>query len=170
VAAAARAAPDPAPPEQDAGPEAGEPEPAAPLVPEPEPAAPLVVPEPAAPVGAAPVIPPVDIVNDAQLRVAAAAPQLAGVWRGRVGPTVPWETIVCALCGQPAGQIKLEPNPGQRDGPTWHMRTVDPATKTWAVSGPRHRTRRTSVIGEAPIFAMSWCEENRLCCPQQVPA
>ena len=167
AAAAAPAAPDPAAPDHDHGLEVGEPEPAAPPVPEP------AAPEPAAPMGAAPahLIPPVDIVNDdAPRRVAAVAPQLAGSRRGRIGPTVPWENVVCTLCGQAAGQVKLEPNPGQRDGPTWHMRTMDPETQTWAVSGARHRSRRISVIGEDPQFAISWCKENRICCPQHLPA
>ena len=104
----------------------------------------------------------VDRVEDQPVRAAPLVPPVrAGRRAGRLGPAVPWEVVACTLCGQEAGQIRLEPAPGLRDGPTWCMRTKDPATGTWAENGPRHRRRRTHIVGESANFAKLWVQENR---------
>ena len=104
-------------------------------------------------------------VEDQPVRAAPLVPPVrAGRRAGRLGPAVPWEVVACTLCGQEAGQIRLEPAPGLRDGPTWCMRTKDPATGTWAENGPRHRRRRTHIVGESANFAKLWVQENRVCC------
>ena len=137
------------------------------VIAEPEPAAAeagfVVAPGPEGPaIEPPPVV--VDIVSDGLPPGPAAAPRPAGVARrGRFGAALQWDTVLCTLCGEEARQFKLEPSPGLRDGPSWIMRTKDPTTQEWAVSGPRHRTRRISVVGEDPQFARDWCQTGRIC-------
>jgi len=150
--------PVPLPPAEAPGP-AQPPEPVAPLL--------AVLPLPAA------VVPPaVDVVVDRNAPVGAVVPPGQPVQKraraGPVGPLIPWEPICCDVCHVPAGQIKLEPAPGQRDGPSWVMRVRDPATDVWPTQGARFRTRRTSVVGEDDSFAKAWVQKNRTCCPQPV--
>ena len=76
-----------------------------------------------------------------------------------------WEDVPCASCGLIAGQIKYDPAPGSRDGPSWIMRVEDPAAPgKWPQFGHYFRTRRTSVVGELAAFATEWVTENH-CCP-----
>jgi hypothetical protein len=171
---------------------AGSEEPEAPVVEEPEP----VTLEPELPAAVAPgpevpalplplaavvaVVAAVDIVaeDDGRPGGAAAAPRPAGlVRRAHVGEYLTWETVQCDVCGAEGGQMKLNPLPGNRDGPTWHMRVRDPVTLQWPTSGARIRARRTSVVGDSPAFGLSWCQTNRTCCglpaaviPAAVPA
>lgn len=138
-------------------------EPSADVADVPEAAAPD--PEPDEPVAPVPPIPAVDLViADGQPRPAAVV-GLRPAQRAAQGQLILWEAVACTVCGHDAGQYKLEPNPGRRDGPTWHMRTMDPSTNAWAVQGARHRTRRTSVVGDSPDFAINWVQHNRVCCP-----
>ena len=122
---------------------------------------------------------PVDIVDDAGAEVANAevanaagqAPDQGGgvVRRGRAAAfAVPWEMVLCEACGAEAGQYKFEVSPGLRDGPSWVMRTQD-NLGAWPTSGPRFRTRRTSVVGDDASFAKKWCQTNRICCAYVAP-
>jgi hypothetical protein len=113
---------------------------------------------------AAPAPPAVDLVAERPLRPAAARDVPAAPRARPRVPAIEWTVIECNVCHAEAGQIKMELLPGGRDGPTWHMRVSDPATQRWAVSGPRYRTRRTTVIGDSPDFATDWVQTNRECC------
>jgi hypothetical protein len=141
-----------------------------PLPPVPPPAPPpLAPPEPEVlPAAPLPGVPAVDVVDDdVPAPAAIPRPVARGARAGPAGPGIPWEFVFCDVCHAQAGQIKLEPSPGMRDGPSWVMRTQDPAEPgAWPAKGPRFRTRRTSVIGEAPTFAKNWVQQNRICCPQ----
>lgn len=75
-----------------------------------------------------------------------------------------WQDVPCASCGLIAGQIKYDPAPGNRDGPSWIMRVEDPAAPgKWPQCGHYFRTRRTSVVGELAAFATNWVTENHGC-------
>jgi hypothetical protein len=148
-------------------------EPEAPVVEEPEPVAlepelpAAVAPGPEVPALPPPLAAVVDIVaeDDGRPEGAAAAPRPVGLARrAHVGEYSAWETVQCAVCGAEAGQMKLIPLPGLRDGPTWHMRVKDPATLQWPTHGPRYKTRRTSVVGDSPAHGLEWCRSNRTCC------
>jgi hypothetical protein len=127
--------------------------------------------EPIQELPAAVVAPAVDVVLNLPLGAAAAnaaGQNHAGARRGRAGPSMPWDIVLCVACGSEAGQYKLEPSPGLRDGPSWLMRTKNP-DGAWAIFGPRFRTRRTSVVGDGPEFAQTWCQTNRTCCAHVPP-
>ena len=75
-----------------------------------------------------------------------------------------WEDVPCASCGLIAGQIKYDPAPGNRDGPSWIMRVEDPAAPgKWPQCGHYFRTRLTSVVGELAASATNWVTENHCC-------
>ena len=138
-------------------------EPAADIVPEIEPAAnALAILAPAA------IVPAVDIVveREGALPVVGEVARAARPVVRRGLPHLLWDVVLCNVCGNEAGQYKFEPAPGGRDGPSWIMRTKEPGTEDWAVRGVRFRTRRTSIVGNSPEFAQTWCQQNRACCPQ----
>lgn len=65
---------------------------------------------------------------------------------------IQWEIVRCSHCGAVAGQVKLDPGPGGRDGPTWNMR-VKLSNGQWAEKAPLFRKRRVSVFGETDAKA-----------------
>ena len=77
-----------------------------------------------------------------------------------------WTEVTCTVCNGIAGQLKFDPAPGNRDGPSWVMRVPDPNTREWPQQGERFRRRRTSRVGDDDGFARAWIQENRVCCPQ----
>ncbi|CAE8673040.1 unnamed protein product, partial [Polarella glacialis] len=169
---------EPAPPPVLPEPEAMPPESPDSLPPLPPPPPPPGLPGPpepeallvaaAVPPALLPEVPMVDVVVDGSAPGPGPAPAARRARAGAYGPATPWESVCCDVCHAPAGQIKLEPCPGQRDGPSWVMRTQDRAVPdVWPTQGPRYRARRTSVIGEAPTFARDWVQLNRICCPQE---
>ena len=91
------------------------------VIAEPEPAAAdagfVVAPGPEGPAIAPPPV-VVDIVMDGLPPGPSAAPRPAGVApRGCFGAALRWDTVLCSVRGDEAGQFRLAVCPGNRDGP-----------------------------------------------------
>ena len=78
-----------------------------------------------------------------------------------------WQDVLCNVCGQVAGQIKLDPGPANRDPETWFMRVKE--GDRWASKYPKFRRRTANVIGISDDFATGWVHENRTCCDGAAP-
>ena len=132
-----------------------------------EPVVPLVVP----PMPAVEVLPAaVDAAADDAPAPAAAVGAARGALVRHHEGYIPWEELVCEICGVVAGQYKLERMPGGRDQPTWHMRVRQRETMEWASRAPLLRSRRTSVVGDENQFALTWIQSNRHCHPAAAAA
>ena len=121
-----------------------------------------------------PLPPPADIPDDTPLadlvRPVAPAPRPDAPAPARAAAAVhsrgyinQWANVVCATCGNVAGQIKWDPGPGQRDDPTWFMR-VRCADGKWGSKYPEFRRRTTGVVGDSDEFPKGWVQENKNCC------
>ena len=117
-----------------------------------------------------PLPPPNDIPDDTPL--AALVPPVAPVPAEPAQAAAPvhargyinqWADVLCPTCGNVAGQIKLDPGPGQRDDPTWFMR-VRCADGRWGSKYPEFRRRTTGVVGDSDEFPKGWVQENKTCC------
>ena len=150
AAPAAPAAAEPAAPE---APAAAEPAPAR-AAPEAAPATPPAAPGPAAaaPAPAAPEVPAAPAVPAAP----GALPAPAAHFRHApyLAPSV-WKSVKCPSCGKIAGQMKHHVQPGLRDGESWQVRVVDPATGTWAKRTPLHRTLRVTKLDSPETWIRS---------------
>ena len=78
-----------------------------------------------------------------------------------------WQDVLCNVCGQVAGEIKLDPGPANRDQETWFMRVKE--GDRWASKYPKFRRRTANVIGISDDFATGWVHENRTCCDGAAP-
>ena len=74
-----------------------------------------------------------------------------------------WEDVMCDTCHRVAGQIKLDPGPGNRDEPTWFMRVRDAGGK-WGSKYPLFRRRVTNVIGQSDEGPRKWVQDTKSCC------
>ena len=98
----------------------------------------------------APVAPP---VPEAEARVRAPG-------RGYVNF---WTDVNCEVCGRVCGQLKLDPNPGSRDPPTWYMRVCG-TNGSWPSKGPTFKRSIVSVMGNTDVRVRAWIQRNRKCC------
>lgn len=97
----------------------------------------------------APVAPP---VPEAEARVRAPG-------RGYVNF---WTDVSCEVCGRVCGQLKLDPNPGSRDPPTWYMRVCG-TDGSWPSKGPTFKRSIVSVMGNTDVRVRAWIQRNRKC-------
>ena len=89
----------------------------------------------------------------------------------RAGPfqeAVQWTVISCPHCNTICGQIKLVPNPGTRDEPTWSMRVRQDGE--WPSKGRFFKRRLARLInddpddGNNPEGARTWVMQMKTCC------
>ena len=73
-----------------------------------------------------------------------------------------WTDVTCSYCHSICGQIKYDPNPGNRE-PIWVMR-VREQDGQWPTQGRNFRRRLTRLIGESDELATKWCRSQRTCC------
>eukprot|EP00435_Cladocopium_sp_Y103_P043574 s167_g12.t1 len=111
--------------------------------------------QPAEAAAEAPVPPPLDPPP-------APAPSQPRIIAGRRAETLDWTDVMCSYCHSQCGQIKYDPNPGNRE-PIWVMR-VKEANGEWPTQGKNFRRRLTRLIGESPEGATKWCRSQRTCC------
>jgi hypothetical protein len=71
--------------------------------------------------------------------------------------------VSCEVCGRVCGQLKLDPNPGSRDPPTWYMRVCG-TDGSWPSKGPTFKRSIVSVMGNTDVRVRAWIQRNRKCC------
>ena len=82
--------------------------------------------------------------------------------RVRRAEILDWTEVMCPYCNSICGQVKYDPNPGNRE-PIWVMRVKD-VDGQWPSQGKLFRRRLTRLIGESADGAKKWCRSQRTCC------
>ena len=100
---------------------------------------------------------PAEGAAEVPVPVRAAQPRAA-----RRAEILDWMNVKCLYCHSICGQIKYDPNPGNRE-PIWVMR-VKEQNGQWPSQGKNFRRRLTRLIGENDESAIKWCRSQRTCC------
>ena len=79
-----------------------------------------------------------------------------------------WLPIICANCGRLAGQYKYygEKGPGDRDGPSFLMRCVDPTTQQMGTHTPYRQCKKEHIMNESDV--VQWIRRWAGCCRRPV--
>ena len=75
-----------------------------------------------------------------------------------------WTNVRCEQCGiAVAGQMKLDPGPGDRDPKTWFVRVLDEDGK-WPNQGRFRKRSVCKIVGESDEWPLSWIAKHKKCC------
>lgn len=75
-----------------------------------------------------------------------------------------WTDVRCEQCGiAVAGQMKLDPGPGDRDPKTWFVRVLDEDGK-WPNQGRFRKRSQCNIAGEGDEWPLSWIAKHKKCC------